>query len=392
MNLFTRIGSSLWSWEPFRRLERSHDDRIGHGAKLLWIALYTTPEAKGCPPGLFSGSITSIAESAGIYVDAARAYLDRLIEDDLVEYDVEKRVLRMIALPDAGESPTNGNAIRGWWRRFNALPECAVRDAHVTTLRWIMEEWSRRNGKPIGKDHAVAWSETFGKVASPTPRARVRKHVQTSLFTPSGASEKSYPQGSLPDPAPSAGDPVDNSGFRPKLNKINTNHITNSFNDRSTTVEPDQDQDPDQDLGSPDPDPEGRQVLVLKVYDGIGFDTDDLIDALHEATLEKFPRALTGEQRLALGEAITAASERSRTPGALVALREYIASGTPGLELPALTLEQRAAKQHGISPDLVAAPGWLGHALQLAIAWKQKRDAQLAMFADARKDLGFDPK
>ena len=193
MSVFTQVGAGIWSWDPFRRLCRSHDDIVGRCTKLFWLALYTAPEAKLVTPGLWFGSITTMSEAAGLQADEALVYLDRLLEDEMVEYDRERRVLRLTQLPDHGESPKNGNTLRGWWRKFQTVPACAVRDAHVSTLRWIMDEWSRVQGKPISPDHQSAWDETFGRLPVPAPRRRgVRRlldadtstAVQPSLFGP----------------------------------------------------------------------------------------------------------------------------------------------------------------------------------------------------------------
>lgn len=193
MSVYTRIGSKLWMWAPFRSLERFPEDPIGIGAKLLFLHLYTAPEAKLSVPGLYMGSITTMSESMGTSPDSVRKYLDRLLDDGLAEFDPSHRVLRLMMLPDAGESPTNGNTIRGWWRKFQNVPECAVRDSHVPMLYWIMQEWSRSNRKPITVDHMKAWDETFGQVVVPAARPRVRKHVQTSLFGSSPLSLDASP-------------------------------------------------------------------------------------------------------------------------------------------------------------------------------------------------------
>ena len=189
MSVYTKVGSLIWLWPPFRRLERGPDDIVGRCAKLLWLALYTCPEAKQSVPGLFSGSINTMAEATGFPPDEIRRYLDRLVEDDLVEFDIEHRVLRMLVLPDAGESPSNGNTIRGWWRKFQNVAPCTVRDSHVPMLMWLMQEWSRFQDKPITPDHMKAWVETFGRISVPAARPRAPKHVQTSLFASSPASD-----------------------------------------------------------------------------------------------------------------------------------------------------------------------------------------------------------
>ncbi len=332
MSVYTKIGSMIWMWPPFRRLERGPDDAVGRGAKLLWLALYTSPEAKQSVPGLFSGSINTMAEVTGSSPDEVRRFLDRLLEDDLVEIDVPNRVLRMIVLPDSGESPTNGNTIRGWWRKFQNVPPCAVRDAHVPLLLWIMQEWSRVHGKAISADHLKAWGETFGRVSPPAARPRPKKHLQTSLFLASD----------------------------PDLNEIRDSETLS----KPFRKERDQDQDQDQDLrdqrepGVAHADPARKPVLLLVPHPA--FDADDLAAALHKATGGGFPEALTKEPRIALGRAIDSIGEASMHPQALAALSEYVAS---------LTALRGGAGMAGISLELVTSPGWLAAAIKRGMEW-----------------------
>lgn len=181
MTVYTRVGSSIWHWEPLCNLDSD--------SRLLWMSLYTSAEARRLVPGIFCGSITTMAESARMSGDSVVASLDRLLEHDLVEYDRKLRVLRLTQLPDCGESPANGKIVLSWWIRFKSIPSCAVRDAHVTTLRWIMEEWSRENGKVISGDHERAWKSTFGQVVIPAPRRRgVRRLAESDTSTASQPS------------------------------------------------------------------------------------------------------------------------------------------------------------------------------------------------------------
>lgn len=219
MSSYTRLGAHIWSWEPWTSLVTpGMDDRerfVASNARLLWLALYTSTEAKRIVPGLFHGSITAMAEAARMPVGDVRDALDRLLERELAEYDLKLRVLRLTELPDAGESPPNGKVIRSWFTRWKSVPACQVRDAHVPVLRWIMEEWSRENCKPISANHEEAWAETFALVQVPAPRRRgVRRlmesdtgtSVQPGLFDPPAPS----PSGaSSPDAAESASNGVD---------------------------------------------------------------------------------------------------------------------------------------------------------------------------------------
>lgn len=362
MSVFTAIGSGLWTWEPFLRLERDPRDVIGRCTKLFWIALYTTPEAKMVVPGMFVGSVSTMADACRIQPDDARTYLDRLIEDDLVEYDVQRRVLRMTELPDCGESPANGKAILGWWRRFQNVPECRVRDAHVNTLRWIMDEWCRRNQKTLSPGHQQAWTETFGRITPPPMRKRSPRHEQTDLFTASGTRPANELSTTPSDP---------NSN---KLVGIDSESSWNRFQ-----------QDPDPRSGSGSLRSEGGvgggRVLQLVP---VAVDADDLADALAQATAEKFPRALTKAQRQALGRAIETSADMLRERTHLDVLRDYVSAGMPGFENHhELSLEEKMIRSRGISPDLVATPGWLPRAIQRALNWASDVARKKAMLASA---------
>ncbi len=325
MSGFTKLGSGLWSWRPWLDLEHSHDDMLGRATRLFWIALYTGREARQVP-GLFVGSITTMAETAHVPVDDARTYLDRLLEHEMVQVDLRERVLRLTMLPDAGESPTNGKTIRGWWNRFNNIPGCAVRDAHVEVLHWIMHEWSRANGKPISADHLTAWSETFGRLPLAKFQRKRVVHHQTTLFEASG----------------------------PEINNLDSLSDTLSSSFRK-------EQDPDQRSGSGSGSGSGGRAPVLTLVPHPAFDAEDLAELLHSATGGRFPSALTREQRIALGRAIDAIGDNSMHPGALVALREYVAS--------LAALRGAAGGDHGITLELVMSPGWIGSAIERGLNW-----------------------
>jgi hypothetical protein len=227
MTAFTRLGSGLWDWEPFIALDDS--------TRILWLALYTTAEAKRHAPGLWQGGIPTMADAAHQSPDEVIDSLGKLLDREMVEYDSKSRVLRMCLLPDPGEFPDNGNAIRSWWRRFNSVPECGVRDAHIPTLRWIIDTGARRSNKIVTPHHETAWSETFARVPIPAPRRRgVRQlansdtttQVQPSLFAPPVPAGNGPGNGS-PIPVPGSSpqavvSAVDNSAVLRQPNKINS--------------------------------------------------------------------------------------------------------------------------------------------------------------------------
>ncbi len=188
MSGYTRLSCLLWEWEPWNQLEPI--------TRLVWLALYTSPQAKRMVPALWHGSVPSMAEAARFPLDETASALDALIERELAEYDPRHRVLRLTSLPDPGEWPSNPEILKSWFKRFQMIPACGVRDAHVQTLRWMLERGalgSEKNigGKPTHK-HEEVWGRTFGTIPIPSPRKRgIRKlsdnndtstSVQPSLF------------------------------------------------------------------------------------------------------------------------------------------------------------------------------------------------------------------
>src|SRR3990172_7668059 len=189
MALYTRVGASIWNWERFIAL----DD----GPRNLWLALYTTAEAKRVVPGLWHGSIHSMAEAAHRSLDVTYKNIDALLDVDMVEFDQKNRVLRMTELPDAGEYPSSPTILSSWWSKFLLVPPCAMRDAHVTMIRWILDHGAAQMGLKKGRigrptpAHEEIWSVTFGTIAIPASRRRGLRRlldadtgndVQPSLF------------------------------------------------------------------------------------------------------------------------------------------------------------------------------------------------------------------
>ena len=175
---FTRVGALLWEWEPFMSL--NNDGRI------LWLALFTSPTAKRQIPGLWHGSLQVMSDSSRMPLQDTWAALDTMLVRGIVEFDESHRVLRLCELPDAGEWPSGPFMLKTWWNRFQMIPACAVRDAHVTTLRWLLDRGAleaalnpdnkRHSGRPSPK-HEECWQDTFAKVQIPVPRHRGKRRM-----------------------------------------------------------------------------------------------------------------------------------------------------------------------------------------------------------------------
>lgn len=216
MTAFTRVGSEVWSWMSGWPIE----------SKMLWFALFTSPQARRCVPGLWHGGVHAMAEASYMPYDVTWNALQNLIALEVVEFDTRHNVLRMRELPDAGEYPDNGNVIASWWTRFKSIPDCEMRNAHVRTLWWLVETGATRAGKAVTPHHRSAWNKTFGTVSVPEERRRgVRSlaesdtstRVQPSLF-PSAAPDSGTVYRTVSDTVPGTV-PVDNSDSLHQTNK-----------------------------------------------------------------------------------------------------------------------------------------------------------------------------
>lgn len=210
----TRISPRLWSWQPWVSLDAN--------ARVLWLALYTTPEAKRMPAGLWHGGVGALAEAATMGATDVINSLTALLDKRLIEYDKTNKVIRLTEMPDRGERPHNGSVLRSWWSSFKTVPQCAVRDAHVPFLAWLAE--------PFTNDHQRAWDDTFGTVKAPKGKVGTRSvtdptsSVQPDLFSVNSGSPDTVPDtvsDTVWDPGSGIGDQGSGSekgeGKRPPL-------------------------------------------------------------------------------------------------------------------------------------------------------------------------------
>lgn len=327
MTAFTRLGSAIWDWEPWTNLEP-----LG---RVLWLALYTSGEAKRHVPGLWQGGIPTIADASRLRQDEVVGALDCLLAADvdgrpMIEYDPKTRVLRLCELPDAGEFPSSGKVILSWWTKFRTVPNCAVRDSHVRTLAWILEEGSKHTRGGYTEHHKQAWDQTFGTLAIPAPRRRgVRRlsdfndtstHAQPSLFAPripelsTGiSSEAGYPQN--PQPA------VDNSPSETKPNEIRVrDRVCDTLSDTVSDTLCDTLRIPDPgsrilDLGEGERGRGGRPALALVPLLTVA----DVIRELGES----YDRQFHDTHQEALTSRVALWASRGLTPGDLRVLGQF---------------------------------------------------------------------
>lgn len=168
---FTMLGNEVFTWERLLPVKIV--------ARYFWIALYTS--VRRVLPGLWVGGLPTLGDAAKMQPDDVIVALDNLLEHELVEYDRKREVLRLTEFPDRTYRPDNGRAIKGLYNRFRCVPDCDIRNAHVETLKWLLDDPTR----PVKDDHARAWSETFGLVTVPPPRKRgVRRLLDSDTSNP----------------------------------------------------------------------------------------------------------------------------------------------------------------------------------------------------------------
>jgi hypothetical protein len=179
MGVFTRLGCSIWEWDRFTSLDCE--------ARNLWLVFYTGATSNRLVPGLWTGGVGAMSDESHMPPENTIRALDTLLAAEMVEYDPKRRVLRLTEFPDAGERPSNGSHVRGMWSRFQTVPPCQVRDAHVRSLEWLCLDSGH------SEDVLIAWKETFGTVSIPVQRQRGVKRmldqatgtdVQPSLWDP----------------------------------------------------------------------------------------------------------------------------------------------------------------------------------------------------------------
>jgi hypothetical protein len=158
----TKIGCGLFAWTPYVRLRRA--DGTGNAAHLWQVLLMSAP-AKLWIPGLWYGGLGTMADNARLTHQETYEALGVCIAQAMVEYDERTQVLRLTQLPDRCERAPNPSCLRGWWSRWQNVPDCSVRDRHLDLMVWLHLPFkaSKRSAK---EEMQRAWEETFGTAIS----------------------------------------------------------------------------------------------------------------------------------------------------------------------------------------------------------------------------------
>lgn len=127
---------------------------VSYAARILAAWLLTGKDAVDLP-GLIHCGAAGAGEKARLKERDARGALDELIAEGFAEYDEKCRVIRVPNAP-CYHNPTNANWILGWYRRWQTMPNCALKAAHVDSLRSAI--------KPDAAPSIwAAWNATFGR-------------------------------------------------------------------------------------------------------------------------------------------------------------------------------------------------------------------------------------
>lgn len=148
----------------------------------LWLYLVCGPKSAWLP-GLVTGECHVSAGAALRRPDEAmRQALEDLIRARVVAFDAERRLI-LVADGLADATPGNHKVLKGWFRRWQQLADCAIKDGYVALLKARIDRLIHRalsEGDHKSADGwSVVWSTTFGNaVRSGLP------DVQQSLFDP----------------------------------------------------------------------------------------------------------------------------------------------------------------------------------------------------------------
>lgn len=162
---FTRYGNLFFEWAPIRFLDTT--------ALKVWMVIYNKADI----PGLWQVDLPDVASKSFLTNEQTMRALDELRDRELAEFDRQNRILRLTQFPDAGEWPSGPKIMYSWWKLFTTrMPDCDVRNAHVTLLRWLLDEGARESKHPnaTGRPsdlHEEIWSATFGIITPPVGRS-----------------------------------------------------------------------------------------------------------------------------------------------------------------------------------------------------------------------------
>jgi hypothetical protein len=146
MALYSKVLRRTWVDERFRRLSAAEPN-----AQTLWLRLLTGPEC-GSIPGCIAANDAGLARALGWKLKPFQERFAELSREGLAEADWEAG---FVWLPKAirHNLPANPNVVKGWGKRWDELPECALKAQALRNLKRFVE--------PLGEGFAKAFGQSF---------------------------------------------------------------------------------------------------------------------------------------------------------------------------------------------------------------------------------------
>lgn len=181
------IDPRMWDDDRFNALDPV--------AKLLWAYLLTGPHTVAWVPGIVQAGTASLAEAMRCSEKAIRAALADLRKAGLVDVDEPRRIVRLPNAP-AYNPPGNPNVMRGFHRRWRALPECPAKYAHLKSVSVWESVFSAMYAETFGSE---SLPEAFRKPLG-NPFESLSKDTVTETETETGNRDRDQDPSSDPDP------------------------------------------------------------------------------------------------------------------------------------------------------------------------------------------------
>jgi hypothetical protein len=165
------VSSAGWLVHP-----KIWDDRKFMGlhdtGRIIWMYFLTSP-IRNSLPGLFRGTVLSVAEGIERSPEKTQIHLDAVLATGMAQYDPERRLFRLPKAPLYTKGP-NPNIVKSWWKDWQLLPDSELKYQHVPALA---DAVNLRNAVILR-----IWSDTFGKVLEGLPPSMTnydfRNHIE----------------------------------------------------------------------------------------------------------------------------------------------------------------------------------------------------------------------
>lgn len=186
MSRYRKIEVRTWGDEKFRGL--SQIPACGQG---LWFFLLTGPHT-GPIPGLFRAGRAAMAEELDWELEAFDEAFREVSRKGMAKADFKAKV---VWIPNAirHNKPESPNVVRSWSQEFDLIPECALKQEALESLRAFI--------CGLGEAFTKAFDEAFGKPSPKTMANQEQEQEQEQEQDKNGLPPQPLPK-PLPKPAP----------------------------------------------------------------------------------------------------------------------------------------------------------------------------------------------